>query len=197
MGFWDFLQSHVFRQLVSQLVFAIVACNNHVPFHLLWKKHLTRHLQVPKYYEYGCKFHKWHSWAMVLLILTKYLAWFKFQAKISSHSGVCVQGEWEKYNPPSPSLSKDEGIRNIGHSMSIRNLIFGVKVLRFHIWFVMTVYYIYYKMRQMLLQNATATLLQNASGFLLQNSTVLLQNATVIKKCDVFVYYKLWQYTVS
>ena len=48
-----------------------------------------------------------------------------------------------------------------------------------------------YKMRQMLLQNATAILLQNASGFLLQNATVLLENATVITKCDV--YYKLRQ----
>ena len=37
---------------------------------------------------------------------------------------------------------------------------------------------LYYKMRQILLQNATAILLQNASGF-------LLQNATVITKCDI------------
>ena len=37
------------------------------------------------------------------------------------------------------------------------------------------------------------SLLQNASGFLLQNLTVLLQNVTVITKCDV--YYKLRQYT--
>ena len=54
------------------------------------------------------------------------LPWFKFQAKIPSRSGVCVQGEWQKYTPPSPPLSKDEGLKNIGHSMSIRNLIFGV-----------------------------------------------------------------------
>ena len=64
-------------------------------------------------------------------------------------------------------------------------------VLRFHIWFVMTVYY---KIRQMLLQNATAilvqnatSLLQNASAFLSQNATVLLQNATVITNCDNFI----------
>ena len=44
----------------------------------------------------------------------------------------------------------------------------------------------YYKMQQILLQNATAILLQNASGFLVQNATVLLQNATVITKCDVY-----------
>ena len=36
------------------------------------------------------------------------------------------------------------------------------------------------------------SLLQNASEFLLQNATILLQNATVITKCDV--YYQLRQY---
>ena len=40
-------------------------------------------------------------------------------------------------------------------------------------------------MQQILLQNTAAILLQNASGFLVQNATVLLQNATVITKCDV------------
>ena len=54
---------------------------------------------------------------------------------------------------------------------------------------------VYYKMRQILLQNAAAILLQNASGFLLQNATVLLQNATVIIKCDV--YDKLRQHILS
>ena len=54
---------------------------------------------------------------------------------------------------------------------------------------------VYYKMRQMLLQNVTAILLQNATEVyykmrqLLQNATILLQNATVITKCDI--YYKL------
>ena len=125
------------------------------------------------------------------------LTWFKFRSKIPSSSGVCVQREWQKYTPPSPSLSKDEGIKNIGHSTSIRNLIFGVNS-------VTVSYLIRY---DSLLQNATdvitkcdsyfitkcdRSLLQNASGFLLQNTTVLLQNATVIIKCDV--YYKLRQY---
>ena len=55
-------------------------------------------------------------------------------------------------------------------------------------------------MQQILLQNAILlqkcdkSLLQNASGFLLQNATILLQNGTVITKCDV--YYKLQQYSV-
>ena len=64
---------------------------------------------------------------------------------------------------------------------------------------------VYYEMRQMLLQNATAILLQNLTEVyykmrqvlyykirqLLQNVTILLQNATVITKCDVC--YKLRQ----
>ena len=111
--------------------------------------------------------------------------------KNSSHSGVCVQGEWQKYTPSSPPFSRDEGLKEIGHSMSIENLILGVNS-------VTVLYFIHY---DSLLQNATdlitkcnnyfitkcdRSLLQNASGFLLQNATVLLQNATVIIKCYVF-----------
>ena len=62
-------------------------------------------------------------------------------------------------------------------------------------------------MRQMLIQNATAIWLQNTTEVyykmlkffyykmrqLLQIATTLLQNATVITKCDV--YYKLRQYS--
>ena len=122
------------------------------------------------------------------------LAWFKFQAKIPSHSGVYVQGEWQKHTPPSPSLSKNEGLKNIGNSISIRNLIFAFNS-------VTDSDLICY---DSLLQNATdvitkcdsyyitkrdRSLLQNVSGFLLQNVAVLLQNATVIKKCDS--YYKM------
>ena len=55
-----------------------------------------------------------------------FLAWFKFQAKIPSCSGVCVEGEWQKYTPSSSLLSKDNGLKDIGHSMSIANLILGV-----------------------------------------------------------------------
>ena len=63
-----------------------------------------------------------------------------------------------------------------------------------------------YKMRQISLKNAVAVLLQNGTEVhykmrpvfyykmrqLLQIATTLLQNATVITKCDV--YYKLRQY---
>ena len=109
------------------------------------------------------------------------LAWFKFQAKIPSRSGVCVQGEWQKHIPHSPPLSKDEGLRHIGHSMSIGNLILGLNSVTIS-------YLIRYE-----------SLLQNMPGLLLQNATVLLQNATVIKICDDFIkkcdsYYKLRQY---
>ena len=68
---------------------------------------------------------------------------------------------------------KDKGLRDIGLSMNIENLILGVNS-------VTVSYLIHYD-----------SLLQNATGFLLQNVTVLLQNARVITKCDV--YYKFWQ----
>ena len=101
-------------------------------------------------------------------------------------------------------VSNSERFRDIQHSMST------VLDPGFHIWFIMA---LYYKMRQMLLQNATAILLQNATevyykmcqvfyykmrqfyykmGQLLQIATNLLQNATVITIC--YVYYKLRQY---
>ena len=61
-------------------------------------------------------------------------------------------------------------------------------VLRFHIWFTMTAYY---KTRQILLQNDGAILLQNVSGFYSKYPRFLLQNPTVITKCNVC--YKLRQ----
>ena len=121
------------------------------------------------------------------------LAWFKFQTKIAGRSGVCIQREWQKYTPPSPLLSKDEELSNLGHSMSVRNLILGVSN-------VAVSYLIHY---DSLLQNATdiitkcdsyfitkcgRSLLQNGSGF-------LLQYRTVITKYDV--YYKLRQYSYT
>ena len=54
---------------------------------------------------------------------------------------------------PSPPLSNDEVLNNIEHSMSIRNLIFGINSVT-----------VSYLIRfDSLLQNATATLLQNAT----------------------------------
>ena len=54
------------------------------------------------------------------------LALFKFQAKILSRWGICIQGEWQKYSPPFPPLSKCEEPKDIGYSMSMGNLILGV-----------------------------------------------------------------------
>ena len=119
------------------------------------------------------------------------LAWFKFKAKTPSRSGICTQGEWQKYTPPSPLLSKDEGLRGIGHSMSIENLILGVNS-------VTVSYLIHY---HSLLQNATdiitkydsyfitkcdRSLLQNASGLLLQNATVITNCDDFITKCNIY-----------
>ena len=92
---------------------------------------------------------------------------FKYQAKFSSRSGVCVLGEWLKYTLPSSPLFKDESLRDIGHSMSIENLIWGVNS-------VTVSHLIHYGS---LLQNATVTSLQNATeGY--------------YKMCQVF-YYKI------
>ena len=49
---------------------------------------------------------------------------------------------------------------------------------------------LYYEMCQILLKNTTAILFEVWP--LLQIAAILLQNATVITKCDV--YYKSWQY---
>ena len=84
------------------------------------------------------------------------------------------------------------GLRNIQRTMSM------LLDTRFHIWLIMT---LYYKMRQILLQNATAILLQNATEVYYKMRQVfyykmrqLLQNSTVITKFDV--YYKSQQYMV-
>ena len=53
-------------------------------------------------------------------------------------------------SPPSDG----EGLRDIQHSMRM------VLDTRFHIWFIVT---LYYKMRQILLENATTILLENAT----------------------------------
>ena len=52
-------------------------------------------------------------------------ACFKFQAKIPTLSGVPRESDKNTPVPPTP-LSKDEGLKDIGHSMSIRNLILVV-----------------------------------------------------------------------
>ena len=100
------------------------------------------------------------------LIFSQIMPDFYMEFYMETPSGNYIWGE----GPLSLSLSKAEGLMNIQHSMSM------VLDTRFQIWFITRVYY---KMRQILLQNAT---------------NFLLQNGTVITKCDV--YYKLRQYNV-
>ena len=57
---------------------------------------------------------------------------------------------------------------------------------------------VYYKMRQILLQNATAILLQNTTEVYYKMRQVCYDNVTFITRCDNFItkcdsYYKLWR----
>ena len=82
----------------------------------------------------------------------------KIQAKILSHSRNCDLGE-RHLMVMGEGLGEIRGngqrLRSIQHSMSM------VLDTRFHIWLIMAVYY---KMRQILLQNARSILLQNTTG---------------------------------
>ena len=89
-----------------------------------------------------------------------FLAMFKFQAKISGRSGVCIQGMWQKYSCPSTLLSKDEGLKDIGHSMSIGNLILVINS-------VTVSYLIRYD-----------SLLQNATDIITKCESYFIRNAT-------------------
>ena len=128
---------------------------------------------------------KFQTWVCQNISKEVLFAWFKFQAKILSCSRVCVQGEWQKYTLPSPPLSKEEGLRDIGHSMSIGSLILGVNNV--------TVSYLIYYDR--LLQNATDIITKCYSYFVTKCDKNLLKNATVITKWNV--YYKLRGYNTS
>ena len=108
-------------------------------------------------------------------------------------------GRVTKILPPSPPFSKDEGLRDSWHSMSIGNLILGVNS-------VTVSYLIHY---DSLLQNVADIIRKCVSYFitkchrslfkmrqyyykllqLLQIATILSQSATVTTKCNV--YYNL------
>ena len=64
-------------------------------------------------------------------------------------------GRVTKICPPFPLLSKVEELRDIGHSMTIENLIVSVNSVTVSYLIHMTVYY---TMRHILLQNVTAIL---------------------------------------
>ena len=123
-------------------------------------------------------------------------AWFKFQAKIPTRSGVSRESSENKPVLPTP-LFKDEGLKNIGHSINIGNLILvvnsdTVSYLIFYYSLLQNATDIITKCDSYFIPKCDKGLLQNASGFFLQNATILSQNATVITKCDV--YYKLRRY---
>ena len=117
-------------------------------------------------------------------------AWSKIWADIPTHSGVYVQGEWQKYTHPSSPLSKDEELKDIGHSMSIGNLILGVSS-------VTVSYLICY---DSLLQNATDIITKCDGYFTAKCDRILFTKCArfFITKYDSFItkckcYYKLWQ----
>ena len=121
-----------------------------------------------------------------------------FRQKFQAVLGYAFRESDTRLSPP---LFKNEGLRGIGYSASIGNLILAVKSVTIS-------YLIHY---ENLLQNATdiitnsgsyfitkfdRSLFKNASAFLLQNARVLLQNAPDIINCDDFItncesYYKM------
>ena len=103
------------------------------------------------------------------------LAWFKFQAKNSKLFWSMGSGRMTKYTPLSPPLSTDKGLKDIRHSMRIRNLMFGDSC-------VIVSYLI---LCDSLLQNATDIITKCDSYFITKCDSSLT-------KCDV--YYKLRQY---
>ena len=95
-----------------------------------------------------------------------------------------------KIPPPSSPLSKDKELKDIGHIISIGNLILGVNSVTFlylidYDSLLQNGTYIITKCGSYFITKCDISLLQNVSGFLLQDTTILLQNATVITQCDV------------
>ena len=91
-----------------------------------------------------------------------------------------LSGRVIKIAPHFPPLSKDEGLRDIGHIMSIGNLILRVNSVA-----VSYATDIITKYDSKCITKYDRSLLQNASGLLLQNATIFLQNATFITNCAV------------
>ena len=106
-----------------------------------------------------------------------------FQAKIPSGTGLSAQEEWQKYTPSSPPLSKDEGLRNIGHSMNIRNLILRVSI-------VTNSYLIHYNS---LFQNV-ADIIKKCDSYFITKCNSFITKCGSYYKLRQF-HYKLRQYT--
>ena len=130
------------------------------------------------------KYLRFQTWVCQNVSNKVLLAWSKFQAKLPSRSGVCVQREWQKCSSPSPPLPKDEGISDIGHCSSIGNLVLGVNS-------VTVLYLIHY---DSLLQNATDIIthyytMRKLFYYKTREKFITKCVRFFITKCDV--YYKL------
>ena len=60
-------------------------------------------------------------------------AWFKFQAKIPTRSGMFRKSDKKKTTVPPTLFSKDGGLKGIGHSMGLEIEFWLSIALRFHI----------------------------------------------------------------
>ena len=107
----------------------------------------------------------------------------------NNNNSMRSEREWQKYNPLSSPLSKDKGLRGIGHSMSIGNLTLSVTS-------VTVSYLIHY---ESLFQNATDIITKCDSYFITKYDYYKLLQITTVTHCDDFItkcdsYYKLWQF---
>ena len=113
-------------------------------------------------------------------------AWFKFQVKIPTCSGVRRESDKNTPVPPTP-LSKDEGLKDIRHSMSIRNQFLVVNSV--------TVSYL--TRYDSLLQNGTDIITKCDSYFITKCVRFFITKCdSLITKCDSFnklrqLYYKM------
>ena len=96
-----------------------------------YRKELTKIITKVKQIKtiFKDRYFRLQTWVCKNVYNEVLLVWFKYQAKTSSRSGVCVLGEWQKFTPPSPLLTKDERLRDIEHSMRIENLVWGVNIV--------------------------------------------------------------------
>ena len=99
-----------------------------------------------------------------------------------------------KIPPPVFPLSKDEKLKDIGHIMSIGNLILGVNsvtvsYLIHYDSLLQNVTYIITKYDSYFITKGDISLLQKVSRLSLKNATVLLHNATFITNYDSILIY--------
>ena len=90
------------------------------------------------------------------------------------------------------NIHLSEGLQDIGHSMSIGNLILGVdsvtvSYLNRHDNLLQNAIDIITKCKSYFITKCDKSLLQNASGCLLQSAIVLLQIAAVVTNCNNFI----------